>query len=163
MSAFGIFTSTSMHRYLVENDYRAMAEAQTFHDLLAVALRILKRVPRSLVQLSGPVTTGGKGSIEENLRVLAQATKILQEKGYRVFDISVFHEALLRLEHQTRKGDAYCLEMLEIFFRGIFESGYISKVFFLPDWESSTGARWERECVAKQGIEIIDMTYADTQ
>lgn len=150
-----------MNQYLTQDDRRDMAQAKTFDNLLTVALRVLERMPHPLVQISGPITTGGKGSVEENNGVFAIATKYLQGKGLHVFDFIIFHEPLERIKVKTSIGDEYCIAILEIFFRGIFESGHISTVYFLPDWESSRGSRWERECALRQGLEMVDMTYAE--
>ncbi|MBI4268420.1 DUF4406 domain-containing protein [Candidatus Uhrbacteria bacterium] len=145
-----------MHQYLNDGDEQAIENSQTFQDLLAIALRILERMPRPLVQVSGPITTGGTGSEEANSLRIHETRKALQDSGHHVFDYMIFQESLMRLRDACCT-ERYCMELMEIFFRGIFESGHISKVFFLPDWESSIGARWERQVVSEQGLEIIDI------
>jgi hypothetical protein len=46
------------------------------------------------------------------------------------------------------------MDILEIFYKGLFDSGYIDEVYFLPDWQSSIGASWERKTIADFGIKI---------
>ena len=145
-----------MQQYITDADYLEMAATEDFASLLAIALSIMKRMPQPLVQQSGPITTGGSGTQEENERRFREATMHLAGQGHTVFDFLVFQDALERIK-DVAYGEGYCIEILEIFFRGLFESGYIAKVFFLPDWESSRGSRWEREIVTQRGLEVIDL------
>ena len=48
------------------------------------------------------------------------------------------------------------MDMLDVLYRTIFSSGLINKALFLPDWESSKGARWERDLVTELGLEILE-------
>lgn len=146
-----------MHRFITAGERESILEARSFHDLLGVALPLAARLPKPTIQLSGPVTTGGHGSVEKNVAVFRAATELLGRDGHTVFDIMVFHEAMVRLiDEQSR--NTYCFELLEIFFAGIIGSGHISAVHFLPGWEQSTGSRWERDFCVKNGIPIVDLS-----
>ena len=54
--------------------------------------------------------------------------------------------------------DGYDERILFNFYQPIFKSGKINKLRFIPDWESSTGAKWEHDDQAKKwNIETIDL------
>lgn len=148
-----------MHRYLTNLDYKAFEASETFHDLLDVALRIAERMPKPLVQISGPITTGGAGSPEANIERIKKAKQVLEDRGFNVFDYLVFEKELIRVQDKLYGNERYCIELLEIFFKGIFDSGHISTVFFLPDWQSSTGASWERKAVIERKLEIVEFPF----
>jgi len=52
----------------------------------------------------------------------------------------------------------YYMPILEEFYLPIFKEKLIKKAWFIPGWESSQGARWEREKLAEFGAEIVDLT-----
>ena len=144
-----------MIHYWQPEDYAELEKAQTFSDLVPIALRIIKRMPPPVAMISGPVTTGGRGSIEENLHVLSAAVNQVYEKGISLFDQNPF-EAKIQ-EAKTRiVYEGYCQPVLDEFYKPIFESGLVARMYFLPDWQSSTGARWERAECERLGMEIVD-------
>ena len=54
------------------------------------------------------------------------------------------------------KTDGYWLPILDIFYKKVFESGYVSTALFLPDWQSSKGATWEKKLVSDLGIKMYN-------
>jgi hypothetical protein len=131
--------------YWTEEEKRQAAEAATMSQLARVAFTILERMPRPIVEVCGPMSTGGVGTLEGNLARFRQAIVVLSRRGYNVFDQLPFQAEMLRIiqSRHVAKG-SYCWEILEEFYRPIFTSGLIAQAFFLPDWRTSTGARWER-------------------
>ena len=144
-----------MSQYWTDIERTALEQARTLHDLIPVAMDIMGRMSPPICMLSGPLSTGGKGSLEENMRVFARAIHMLDEKGLAVFDQIPFQEALVRLTDHHNRTD-YCHEMLDIFYWGVLESGRIRRIYFLPAWQTSIGASWEREMAIRLGIEVID-------
>jgi hypothetical protein len=98
------------------------------------------------------MTTGGKGNVELNMTYFHRAIDVAREKGLIVFDQTPFQEAMSRLVKTNHNSKEYCLDILHVFYRGIFKSGLVSTLLFLPDWESSKGATWEWEEAGTLGI-----------
>lgn len=142
-----------------EIEIATLSGITSFDEMVPVGIGILQRMfkPGSrIVQICGPMSTGGKGSLEANMAYFQKAMDVASEKGLHVFDQTPFQDAMIRLaaEHEARR--EYCVEILHVFYRGIFKSGLISELMFLPDWESSVGSRWEREEAAALGIAVSE-------
>lgn len=143
-----------MIHYWTSYDHKALREAKDFVDLFHVAQKVIDQIPNPTVAVSGPISTGGKGSIKENLYFLSASINLLHNKGFNVFDQTPFEEAMKRLREEWG-GEGYCMPLLEDFYKPIFESGNIQTMYFLPDWESSFGAKWEYNQCKRLGIEIL--------
>lgn len=138
------------HLYAIEN-------AKTYKELSLIALEIIKKMPKPVAQVLGPISSGGKGSIEENSNELRKFILKLKKEGNTMFNNLPFEKSLLRIR---AFGNHLSVEesnivLLEEFYKPLFESGFIKKLFFVPNWESSHGARWEHEKAKELGIEII--------
>lgn len=134
-----------------------MDKAETFEDLAEIAINIIKEMSKSglpIVEICGPISTGGLGSLEKNLARFENAIEKAIKNGLQVFNQAPFEVAIKRLSDKYPKTDGYCMSILDIFYRKVFESGYIKIALFLPDWQSSRGATWERKTVSDLGIEI---------
>ena len=143
------------YNYLTESDRDQMKAAQTYEELLAVALDILKRLPQPVGFVCGPVTSGGAGSIEANLKRIEDAIIKLEENGVTIFAQTPFEEEIERLRAVYEESRDEYPELLDQFFVPIFSSGLIQTFYFLPDWESSKGATWEHEQAPKWGVKIV--------
>jgi len=146
-----------MENYWTDNHRERLSSAQTFDDLTDIALDILKEMSKSdkpIVQLCGPISTGGAGNVKDNLERFDKAIHIAYKKGMQVFSQTAFEKSIEQLSNKYPMTDGYCLPILDIFYKKIFSSGYIKIALFLPDWESSKGARWERNLVSGLGLEI---------
>lgn len=139
-------------KYWTIKDVQALETAKNHGDLLIIALRVLDRMPQPIVQICGPISTGGKGSIEENIAEFNKAISYFIGMGENVFDQMPFQDAMVRLKKEVI--DAYDERILFEFYQPIFKSGKIKKMKFLPDWESSRGATWEHE-----QIEILNIPF----
>lgn len=128
-------------------------KASSHKDLFKIAEKILKCMPSPIGQVCGPISTGGAGSIEENLKRFEVAIARLQNTGLNIFDQMPFEKPMHRIISQKIDGK-YDKSILDDFYLPIFESGMVKKLYFLPDWESSTGAKWEHEQAKRLGIEI---------
>lgn len=133
---------------------------QTFEEMADVALEILDTMSeegKQIVEICGPISTGGLGDINLNLQRLERAIGVAIERGMYVFNQAPFENAIKRVSSNYQKNeDGYCMEILEIFYRKIFESGHIKLALFLPDWQSSKGANWEMQTALRLGIETRD-------
>ncbi len=106
----------------------------------------------------GPISTGGLGPIPANLERFHLAITTLTEAGYPIFTQMPYEEALHRIRDQSVGPGVYDNQLLEEFYLPLFESGKVEKMFFIPGWESSFGARWERGHAQRLGIEIFDLS-----
>ena len=124
-------------------------------DLLAVARAVLDRMPDPVVLISGPISTGGRGSIEENLRAFSDAIRLVHLSGKTVFNQLPFEDKFIELSRKSTA--AYFTPILDDFFLPILKSGKIKQIIFMKDWQSSTGARWEHAMAVELGIERISL------
>lgn len=138
------------------SELEVVRRARQIGQLTTVALRVIRRMPGEVVEICGPISTGGCGSMEGNLERFRQAIEILPQRHpeFSVFNQLPFQTALIRLTERTRTAGQYCHEILYQFYRPIFQSGLITRGFFLSDWESSIGATWEREEMERENIHI---------
>ena len=144
--------------YYEPEDFAKLETASSFYELAEVAINIIKRIKEGgneVVQLCGPMSSGGLGNMEDNFTFFREAIKKAREHGLIVFDQTPFQDAMQRLsEHPVT--EFYNMDILEIFYKRLFESGLISKVLFLPKWETSKGACWERDFLSDKPVIIED-------
>lgn len=147
-----------MATYVPESRPRE-SRAESFAALAEIALREIKTLGSSCVVVCGPITTGGRGSVEENVRAFQAAIQHLRTQGQVVFDQMPYEPSLWTLKDKWQRehgSDNYCWPLLLEFYLPLYRSGFIVEAHFLPGWESSTGARWEREQFSQLGVKIID-------
>lgn len=145
-------------QYYTKEVLYAISECKDYEDMRNIAMDILKSMPKPLAQVCGPISTGGKGSIQKNIAELEYAMNKLVGQGINIFDQAPFEAPMQRIKAESGKNhEESNLELLENFYKPLFESGLISTLYFLPDWQSSFGATWERKQAERLGIEIIDL------
>lgn len=149
-----IFNPMSKYQNWREDDVQKVALLETYADMKDVALIALKALPQPVVQVCGPLTTGGRGSFEKNLEMFHEGIQFLAEQGKTVFDQRPFEIPMQKLK-ATRKGPGYAYELLYEFYLPVFQSGHVKELHFLPGWESSIGARWEHDQAQQLGITIF--------
>lgn len=142
-----------MEKYFTRDDLRAIEEAKNFKDLSIVAFKVIKRMPPPVVQVCGPMTTGGKGTIEENFGVFRKSIRMLVERGENVFNQMLFQDSIQRMKAEDWYKDGN--QILDEFYLPIFESGFIKTLYFIKGWDQSFGASWEHEQALRLGIKIV--------
>ncbi len=143
-----------MLRYLSSEDDLLLKKAKNYSDLVPVVMGILKRMPTPVAVVCGPISTGGSGSMEVNLKKFEETIATLVSKGINVFGQSfLIEKAIRRISAGGNRREDEDL-LLETFYRPVFESGLISRAYFMPDWQTSYGASWEHEQFLRLGIEI---------
>ncbi|MEK7538965.1 MAG: DUF4406 domain-containing protein [Patescibacteria group bacterium] len=126
-------------------------ETKLLKELAVKAIEELKHMPQPVVRVCGPMTTGGRG-YEENVRMFEKAVAELRQGGYTVFDFAPYEPELLQIK-------ASHSAIMEDFHKPILQSGYITTAFFLPAWNESKGATWEREYIeANTKMDIQEFT-----
>lgn len=137
--------------------------ARNYQDLLRVALDILEEIAqdngiRPIAQVCGPISTGGRNSREENLRVLSRAINKLSSDGLAVFNQMPFESDMERVYKSDPSLQG--VRLLEEFYLPIFQSGFISMLCFIPGWSASTGTKWEHERAKELNIPRIYLSDA---
>ncbi|OGZ97459.1 MAG: hypothetical protein A3I44_06175 [Candidatus Sungbacteria bacterium RIFCSPLOWO2_02_FULL_51_17] len=135
-----------------------LVEAKTFEELHRIAEDILPLHEQPLGMLCGPISTGGEGSIGANIAIFEKTIAQLLAEGRRLFNQVPFEEPMHRI---MGADDGYYRgpdQLLENFYLPIFESGVIKYFWFLPTWESSYGARWERRNAERLEIPYETLT-----
>lgn len=148
---------TCMQQYFLPEELVGLEGILTLESLLQIALQVASRMPKPLCIVSGPITTGGSGSVGKNIKFFNAAVEVIKDKGYRVFEQMIFHDAMTRITIGQPFDEGHA-NILNKFYKGFFGSGYISTAIFLPGWETSKGAFWERNFLGQLGIQIIDFS-----
>lgn len=148
--------SKKTKEYWREKDWTDLEDAQNIKDLYAIAERIISRMLKPMSSVCGPVATGGFGSIDKNLEVFNNEIIKLQGKGINVFDQMPFEETMQILK--VKMGLEKCSKsIVDDFYTPIFISGYVDNFYFIKNWESSKGAKWEHSIAEKLGIKIYNL------
>ncbi len=129
-------------QYWTEEDFQELEVATTFSGLRQVAQRVILKMPRPIVQVCGPISTGGLGNVPDNLQIFQSYIERLQKRGIHVFNQMPFEGPMgrIKLAQTDRSGEK---GILYDFYLPLFQSGLISKLYFMPNWYDSIGASWE--------------------
>lgn len=133
--------------------------ADSFAKLLEVARPRVKALGSAIEVVCGPISTGGQGSVERNLRAFGAVIDALVGHGRVVFDQRPYEAAIFALRARWRdedpaRKDAYCTPILEEFYRPLYVEYPITVAWFLPGWESSRGTCWEHALLRAKGTDI---------
>ena len=145
--------SNDTRQYWEKKDYKELGKVESMKEVYIVAERILKRMPKPVVQVCGPISSGGEGFANKNLEALKEAIRNLQRQGLNVFDQTPFDMAVRRIKSKTPQTE-YFESILVDFHLPLFELGIISTLYFMPNWQTSHGAKWEHEQGEKMKFEI---------
>lgn len=144
-----------MKQYVLKPEILKMKKARHFRELAPIAIQIASRLSPPTTQVCGPISTGGKGSIEKNMNALRDAILFVGNQGFSVFDQTIFEKHLWRISRlpALKNADEYFL--LDSFYRPIFLSKKLQYLHFIPGWQDSVGARWEYDLGKSLGIKIV--------
>lgn len=142
-------------KYWLPEHWAALSKAQSVNELYGIACSVIQQMPQGeIVQVCGPIATGGRGSVETNLAYFNESIKTLQANGLHVFDQMPFEKPMQQLKESI---PGFRDTILDHFYLPILESGKISELYFLPGWETSFGAQWEHTQGKRLGIKITYM------
>lgn len=116
-------------------------------------MRVLAGIPGKAVMVCGPITSGGLRCVVKNTARLEGAIEMLAHLGEPVFTQLPLSGAITRISGNA----AYYRgldHLLETVYLPLFQSGYLSRLYFLPGWQSSLGATWEHARALELGLEI---------
>jgi hypothetical protein len=159
---FGSLGGSSMHKETIAAALCAdCAVTGSFEELVELALNEVAKFRGDIEIVCGPITSGGRGSVEENLKLFNAVIKGLIDEGRPIFNQMPYEDALFRLRAKSEKaegrmpGDAsYNPIVLERFYRPLFETNRFTRAWFIKGWESSKGACWEHELLSGLGAQI---------
>ena len=136
-------------------------EAPSFEELAKIACDKIIAGGRPLAMVCGPISTGGAGHQMWNFEIFNAAVAGLQGLGIGLFDQTPYEFGLRRLANAWHDAGntGYCMPILDIFYRQVFECGFITQAYFLPGWTSSTGAKWERAHFDAAHIPVFDLDF----
>lgn len=134
-----------------------LEQAQSYREMFELVAPVLERAPEGLVQVCGPFSTGGLGSIEKNMQRMGDTVRVLNELGYPLFNQVPLEVPMQKIKEKREEmlGGAYDTDILDHFYLPLFESGAIKKLFFMHGWESSHGSKWEHDQGERLGLEIV--------
>jgi hypothetical protein len=140
----------------IQADRIALGKVRTFKDLAELAISILARIPGHVEMVSGPISTGGVGSIDGNRKVFERAIEILvNESKVNIFSQMPFEDKMVEFYkawHAEHPEEKYCTPILDEFYEPIFSSGKVAVLHFINGWESSFGAKWEHDSCSRWNI-----------
>lgn len=130
-----------------------MSRSLSFEELCEVAFSVLRCIPGGAIMICGPMTTGGLGSLHMNLARFRTVTNLLALRIPNIFTQLPFEDAMQRIKQRDGyyKGPEH---LLDAFYGNIIDSGLLVSLYFLHDWETSDGARWEHERGLRKGLKI---------
>lgn len=147
-----------MAKHYEPEDFDRLETANSFDELVDIAITILKRIKKDgheAVQICGPMSTGGFGNLKDNFAFFGKAVEKAREHGVVVFDQTHFQHAMQRLSGHLKDGE-YNMDILEVFYKKVFDSKLISRALFLPNWRTSRGSCWERNFLSQHYIKVED-------
>lgn len=139
------------------------AKADSFSELVPLAIAELQKFSDGAEVVCGPISTGGRGNVDTNLKVFSASIAKLQDEGRPIFSQVPYEERIFTFRKRWQESDSsrngqYYMPILDEFYYPLFQTGLIKKGWFIPGWESSFGARWEREQITGIGAEIEDLS-----
>lgn len=147
--------------YWTDEDHVFLSGVKTLGEMVPVAVGILERMKiargTDIIQICGPMSTGGHNCLQTNMRLFKIAQNIAVLNGWHVFDQGPFGETMARLAPNYKNdAEGYCWHILHDFYDKVFATGLIAELSFLPKWETSKGTRWEREVAPLHRLRISD-------
>jgi hypothetical protein len=134
-------------------------EADSFEALAEIAaVKLRGQGPSGVV--CGPITTGGTNNQIHNFEIFNATIRGLERVGENIFNQVPYEFGLRRLAHtwESQGNSGYCMPILTVFYARLFETGSITRGWFIPGWRSSFGARWEREKLFAHKATVVDLT-----
>lgn len=121
-------------------------------NLANLAITEISRMPAPVIQICGPISTGGFGKTQDNLEYLSSIIGATTVANISVFN-QVAYEA--RLDKILKHHVGYDFPILDYFYKPILTSGNVHGLVFLPLWNTSIGSSWEHEMGKTLGIPIF--------
>lgn len=155
-----------MERYYTRTHASALRRATTYEHLYAVGSQVLAGMQarygdgKTVVLICGPMTTGGLGDLERNMRLFRSAINVFYGHRYATTDEVPFSQIPCQDGIKTvSKFDPtapYDERILTDFYRRLFQLQIIKRFYFLRGWQGSRGACAEMRYAKELSIETRD-------
>ncbi|MEN9913219.1 MAG: hypothetical protein RLY66_627 [Candidatus Parcubacteria bacterium] len=149
-------TGFDHYQFLTVDDRRELNRIDSLSELAEIAIKIMKRLPKKVDMISGPISTGPGNSLKERLRIFQLSIeKLAQDPDLTVFSQIPFENnihAFAQRWRRIRGSKRYCQPILDIFYQRIFKSGCVGRLHFMPNYKLSVGAQWEHDIAPSFGI-----------
>jgi hypothetical protein len=157
----------TQYKYFTQTDLEAIANANSFSELLAVALIILERMPAKVIGLCDPLSTSRKNDNQEKFRKTIEA---LCKYDLPIFNEIPFEKKIVELKDKwfaENKNQTHCLPQMEEFYKPILKTGRVKTMLCFPDWDTKFTSYWLNEEAIRAKVELIyfprDFNQADTK
>ena len=133
---------------------------KSFEEIAEISISVIKTLSEPVVGVTLPITSGGYG-LKNNLEIARRCVLKLYSVGFSVFNIVPLELGIRPLKAEwKKKNDGYCVPILEVTYRTIFESKLL-EIFFSTlkydiNQEPSIGATWEGETLFNLDIPVLD-------
>lgn len=144
-----------MKTRLTKHERRLVQKIKSMEDLAKIAALVIQRMQPPVAMVSGPISTGGKGSIAANMRAMRKTIDDLSGKSVKVFDQTIFEPQMKKIAKAHPEYLTDEVKLLEEFYLPLLEKELVGLICFMPDWKSSFGARWEHKQARRLKIEIM--------
>lgn len=148
---------------MTTEELAAYQSATSYREAASVAVLYLRRVKkeagRPLVQVCGPISTGGLGCRTRNIERLRLAMYGCMHQGLPIFNQLMFEDMVARFS-PGHGHESYDWKILEEFYRSVMYSYLIGTLYFLPSWQTSKGATYERALGEELRLTIADYDTA---
>lgn len=133
----------------------AVKNARSYEEMGEIAIEHLREMPQPISQVCGPISTGGHNDVGQNLEVFDATIRKLMLNGENVFNQMPFEWPMqkLRMKSPLSK-DETNNALLNRFYLPVFNSGLISRLYFIHGWEDSHGSKWEHGKANELGLGI---------
>lgn len=121
-------------------------------QLAKQAMYDIKKMKPPVIQICGPISTGGFGNIEDNINCLASVIEECQKNNLSVFNQLDYEP---RLDMILKDYAEYDYPILEYFYLPILSSHAINGLVILPLWHTSIGTTWELNFAKNNNIPFI--------
>lgn len=119
-----------------------MNNKERISELAEAAILRLRKLPKPVVRICGPLTSGGNG-YDANLALFKKAEQILIERGFTVFDYFTDNHD----EEEICEMSLDWKTVMDLYHQPILAANILDTAFFLPDWQNSKGSCWEHDFI----------------
>ncbi len=117
---------------------------------------VMSRESRPVAMVSGPISTGGKGTREENLELFHQViVELSLDDNFAVLNTMPFQNFFWKYRTQHEHAIVAGKNIIERFYFPLMKKVPIKKFVQIPGWETSTGALVEFHEAKKLHIETV--------
>lgn len=127
-----------------------LGKVSGYEDIGKISLEVARKIPQPLEIVSGPISTGGLGSLEKNLDVFQRTILKLSQQGKIMFNQIPIEEPIQRLKTNSH----YDFGVLTKIYLPLLESGLIKTLNLIYGWKTSTGALWEHDNARRLRVNV---------